>query len=101
MNGMVSICWAILLLSLNQLASAESCSKSMSAEITLPPVINGWGLNAKNHRFIAEVDAGIAKAQLEKLKVKWVFAMPDTKTPHTQPLITPDTIFIGDEPGMV
>jgi len=82
-------------------ALANTCSSELAASIDLTPDINGWGINNKNHRFISEVDAGISKENLQHLQVKWVFAFPDTNAPHTQPFITPDTIFIGDQPGLV
>jgi len=82
-------------------ASAEPCSKALSSSIDLTPRVNGWGIDKKNHRFISEADAGITKTNLATLQVKWVFALPKTKAPHTQPFITPDTVFIGDEPGLV
>lgn len=93
---------AVVILSFyTALVGAENCTAAVASSIDLKPLINGWGINNRNHRFIAEDIAGIDKNALDKLKVKWVFAMPDTKTPHTQPFITPDTIYIGDEPGMV
>ncbi len=82
-------------------ALAEQCEPALASSIDLTPHINGWGINKKNHRFIAESNAGINRDNVANLQVKWVFAMPKTKTPHTQPFITTDTVFIGDEPGMV
>lgn len=82
-------------------ALAEQCSPAVASVIDLTPSINGWGVNKRNHRFIGEADAGITKDSLAGLQVKWVFALPDTESPHTQPFITPDTVFIGDEPGMI
>jgi len=90
-----------LAVTLSHYALAEQCEPAVAAAIDLTPNINGWGINKRNHRFIAETDAGINKNNLASLQVKWVFAMPKTKTPHTQPFITPDTVFLGDEPGMV
>lgn len=92
---------AVVVLFFGNGASANSCSPEVAAKIDLRPSINGWGINSKNHRFISEVDAGITKSNLARLQPKWVFALPDTKTPHSQPFITPDTVFIGDEPGVV
>lgn len=92
---------AILCLSLCSGALANNCSPELAGAIDLTPNINGWGINDKNHRFIAETDAGISRDSLARLQVKWVFALPDTNAPHTQPFITPDTVFIGDEPGIV
>jgi polyvinyl alcohol dehydrogenase (cytochrome) len=91
----------LLSLTLASGALAENCLPEVATSIDLTPNINGWGINKKNHRFITESQAGITKENLAQLQVKWVFALPDTKTPHTQPFITPDTVFIGDEPGIV
>jgi polyvinyl alcohol dehydrogenase (cytochrome) len=95
------IATAMLCLSLCSGTLANICSPEVAAAIDLSPNINGWGINNKNHRFIAESDAGISKDSLALLRVKWVFALPDTESPHSQPFITPDTVFIGDEPGIV
>lgn len=92
---------AVLLFIISSGALANKCSPETSTSINLTADINGWGINNKNHRFISETDAGITPENLSKLQVKWVFALPDTKTPHSQPFITPDTVFIGDEPGLV
>ena len=92
---------AISCFTLCSTVQANNCSPEVAAVIDLSPRINGWGINNKNHRFITETDAGITKESLARLQVKWVFALPDTETPHTQPFITLDTVFIGDEPGIV
>lgn len=99
--GTKIIAIVILCLSFCGGALANNCSSETAASIDLTPDINGWGINDKNHRFISESDAGITKESLSRLQPKWVFALPDTKSPHTQPFITPDTVFIGDEPGIV
>lgn len=96
-----TIATAILCLTLGSGAVANNCSPKVAEAIDLTPKINGWGINNKNHRFISETDAGISKNNLARLQLKWVFALPDTDTPHSQPFITPDTVFIGDEPGVV
>lgn len=82
-------------------AQANDCSPDIAADIDLRHNSNGWGIDDKNHRFIAEATGGISKDNVQRLQVKWVFALPDTKTPHTQPFITTNTVFIGDEPGLV
>lgn len=101
LSSPVTIALTALLLTQASTISASDCSPTTAATIDLTPAINGWGINRRNHRFIAEQDAGISKATLDKLKIKWVFAMPNTKTPHSQPLITSNTVYIGDEPGVV
>jgi polyvinyl alcohol dehydrogenase (cytochrome) len=64
-------------------------------------VINGWGINNQNHRFIAEEAAGITPQNIDKLKLKWVFALPDSNGPRFSPLVTNDTVIISNETGLV
>ncbi len=77
-----------------------SCADDIAA-IDPSPRVNGWGLNKENHRFVTDVAAGVDAQSVSSLSVKWVFAVADTKAPHTQPLITPNTIVIGDGAGLV
>ena len=83
-----------------QLVVAEHCTDDISA-IDPAPLVNGWGLNKANHRFVTQADAGVQPSSLDDLAVKWVFAVADTDAPHTQPLITSNTVVIGDGSGGV
>lgn len=84
----------------HQLVMAEQCADDISA-IDPVPLVNGWGLNKANHRFVAQATAGVKPSSLNNLTVKWVFAVADTDAPHTQPLITSNTVVIGDGSGGV
>lgn len=59
---------------------------------------NGWGHDIENSRFQAE--PGIAAADVQKLKVKWVFAFPGPLV-GTQPTVVGDHLFIGTANGWV
>ena len=83
-----------------QPAIANPCSQEI-ASIDPLPLVNGWGLNQKNHRYVKSSSAGITPDVLNDLAVKWVFAIADTDAPHTQPLITSNTVVIGDGSGGV
>ena len=54
---------------------------------------SGWGISLDNQRFQRDttIDAGTAR----HLKLKWVYGF-GTNTPRVLPLVTEDTIFIGD-----
>lgn len=60
-----------------------------------------WGLGNGNHRFQSKsaVTAGNAAA----LQLRWVFALGDGEdtSPHSLPVVTADTIYIGSESGIV
>ena len=48
---------------------AEQCEPALAASIDLTPHINGWGINKRNHRFIAESNAGISRGNVANLQV--------------------------------
>lgn len=93
-----SMLWTLVIF--QPIAYAEQCDSSVS-RIDPNPLVNGWGLNRENHRFVSQRDAGINSSSLNQLAVKWVFAIADTNAPHTQPLITSNTVVIGDGAGLV
>lgn len=66
------------------------------------PAASGWGLTGpENTRFIPGEAAGLTPEQVKRLKPKWVFAFPNTLTPHSQPAIAGGAVFVGDEYGVV
>lgn len=93
-----SIAWCLLAsLTLSGSAWASDCPKSIDAT----PSVQGWGIDVRNHRYISDAKAGIDADNLDALKIKWVFALPDTDAPRFLPLITPDTVVVTDESGIV
>ncbi|XOV90317.1 MAG: PQQ-binding-like beta-propeller repeat protein [Pseudomonadota bacterium] len=86
------VCLAVLtLLVMAQPAVAASC------DVTTPNVdgiySDGWGFNAHNHRLQqqTEINAG----NVSDLALAWTYAYANTK-PRSMPLVTRDTIFVGD-----
>ncbi len=53
----------------------------------------GWGIDARNTRF--QPRSTINSSNAAKLTLKWVYGLAST-TPRSYPLITEDTIFVGD-----
>lgn len=81
---------------------AEDCGPEVIQDsIDLNAVVNGWGLDQQNTRFVSTQTAGIDRDNIDRLQVKWVFGLPATEMPHVQPLVTQNTVFIGDEAGAV
>lgn len=59
----------------------------------------GWGANASNSRF--QSVAGIAVADVPRLKVKWAFAFPGDIQAYSQPTIAGSRVFVGSPGGKV
>lgn len=53
----------------------------------------GWGIDQRNTRY--QPQSTIDSANVSKLKLKWAYGMAST-TPRSYPLVTEDTIFLGD-----
>ena len=60
-----------------------------------------WGADVHNTRFQSASAAGIAAADLPKLKLKWAFGLGDTIAPHAQPSVAGGRLFLGSESGTV
>jgi len=62
-------------------------------------VWTGWGGDASNTRF--QNTAGIAAADVSRLKVKWAFAFPGDIQAYSQPTIAGGRVFVGSPGGKV
>ncbi len=64
---------------------------------TKPSVENiysqGWGIDARNTRF--QPRSALSTDNLESLKLKWVYGL-ESNTPRSLPLVTEDTLYVGD-----
>ncbi len=64
-----------------------------------PPARVGWGHNTS--RFVPADIAGITRADVSDLRLKWAFAYPDALRARSQPAIGWNTIFVGSQDGTV
>ncbi|MEO8176351.1 MAG: PQQ-binding-like beta-propeller repeat protein [Sphingomicrobium sp.] len=62
-----------------------------------PPALVGWGHD--NRRFVPASVAGLAKADVPRLKLKWAFAYPGAIRARSQPAIGWGTLFVGGHDG--
>ena len=58
---------------------------------------SGWGFGERNLRFQADTD--IDSTNAETLELAWAFALDGGMSPHSYPLVTEDTVFIGTQAG--
>lgn len=69
--------------------------------VDLDARISGWSAGTGNLRFTPASSAGLTPRSLSGLAPGWVFALPDTDAPRSQPAVTRDTVFIADGDGGV
>ncbi len=72
-------------------AAAENCLEVV-ADLSHPYSI-GWGIDQANHRL--QHDTQISRDNVGSLELAWVYGLSSDK-PRSWPLVTKDTIFIGD-----
>jgi polyvinyl alcohol dehydrogenase (cytochrome) len=65
------------------------------------PTWNGWGVDAGNTRFQKQAPAGIAAADVGRLKVKWAFGFPGDQSAYAQPAVVGGRVFVGSPSGLV
>ena len=78
-----------LLLIANQCAAAE-CAGTPDVSRYFS---DGWGIDPKNHRL--QRDTSLSAGNAGTLELKWTYGYANDK-PRSWPLVSPDTIFIGD-----
>jgi polyvinyl alcohol dehydrogenase (cytochrome) len=62
------------------------------------PSWNGWDPELSVHRFVSEEDGGITVDDVPKLKLKWVFAMPDASVGNwSQPSVVGGALYIASD----
>ena len=65
------------------------------------PAASGWGITPENTRHIAGATAGLAAADVPRLKVKWAFAFPNAQRARSQPAIGYGAVYVGSQNGTV
>jgi polyvinyl alcohol dehydrogenase (cytochrome) len=64
------------------------------------PSWSGWG-GENNARFQTKTGAGLAAADVPKLKLKWSFGLPGGKSMYSSPAVAFGRVFIGNDNGVV
>lgn len=61
------------------------------------PVVAHWGVDEHNTRF--QPDSVIDKGNVDSLKLKWAFDVPESRTMRGYPAVSEDTIFLPNTTG--
>ncbi len=65
------------------------------------PYWSGWGADIQNTRFQRAEAAGMTKADVPKLKLKWAFGYPLGISAYSPPAIASGRVFVGTDIGWV
>ena len=66
-----------------------------------PPRANGWGQDLANTRHVRAVIAGIDRADLPKLSLRWAVAFPGANRMRSQPTFAGGALYVGSHGGSV
>ncbi len=79
---------------------APRCSgAALQFDLGQRPAAAGWGFN--NDRFIAAQLAGLDRAQVPQLQLKWALEFPGAIRARSQPTIAYGAVFVGSQDGTV
>ena len=65
------------------------------------PDVSGWGVDPGNSHFYPAAVAGLDKAKVPALKLKWTFAFPDAIRARSQPVLGGGALYVGSHDGTV
>jgi polyvinyl alcohol dehydrogenase (cytochrome) len=86
--------------------SPEMILPSASCSASIQPRMgagnwNGWGADPGNTRFKTARAAGLTRADVPKLKLKWAFGFPGVATAFASPSVFGGRVFVGSAAGTV
>jgi polyvinyl alcohol dehydrogenase (cytochrome) len=62
---------------------------------------NGWGVDARNTRFVSAEQGGLTAAMVQELKLKWAFGFSGASSARAQPAVLGGRVFVASENGDV
>ncbi|MCB2048263.1 MAG: PQQ-binding-like beta-propeller repeat protein [Novosphingobium sp.] len=66
-----------------------------------PPTYAGWGFDLANSHAVSAKAAGLTRADLGKLKLKWAYGFADSNRARSQPSLAAGAIFMGSHNGHI
>lgn len=90
-----------------KIGSSATLSPHMCADGESPfdyqaqPDALGWGVDLRNQRHFSSEVAGMSKAEIPKLKLKWAFHYPDAVRGRSQPATAGGGLYVGSQDGSV
>ena len=76
------------------------CAADAAQQTDLDPAaLTGWGRDTR--RFVPAAVAGLAVADIPRLKMKWSFGFPNAMRARSQPAVAMNSVFVGSQDGTV
>lgn len=77
-----------------------TASRAGGATLDQSPLWNGWGAGVNNsrHQFNETL---LTPDNVGELSLAWAFAFPGATRARSQPLVTPEAVFVGSQEGVV
>jgi len=82
-------------------ASGRCTASTPLAETMEAPRWSGWGPSTTNARAQSADQAGLAVADLPRLRLRWAFGFPDASVAWAQPTLAAGRLFVGSHNGTV
>jgi polyvinyl alcohol dehydrogenase (cytochrome) len=77
-----------------------NCTRTPAApNLGATGIWNGWGPDGSNSRH--QSSPGIASGDVERLRLKWAFGIPNTQQSRSQPAVVDGRVFMGSQAGDV
>ena len=90
------------LLAASDVPAPRMCDAAHAAfDRTALPAFKGWGLDDEGTHSVSSRQAGITKANVGQLKLKWAFGFPGANRARSEPALGGGAIFVGSHPGTV
>ncbi len=70
-------------------------------DFAAPPVFSGWGLTPDNSRSIPTAVAGLGRADVARLRLRWAVSFPNAIRMRGAPAVGGGAVFIGSHNGQV
>lgn len=84
------------------IAPPRMCSKRHARfDLSEPPAFAGWGFDPQNSHSLTGEQAGITRANVGRLRLKWAFGLPESTRVRSQPGLAGGSLFIGTPTGQV
>jgi polyvinyl alcohol dehydrogenase (cytochrome) len=77
------------------------CRAAAAFDVARGAAWNGWGRDTSNARFQESTTAGLAAADVPRLKLKWAFAFPGDLQSYSQASLVGGRLFVGSWGGKV
>lgn len=75
--------------------------ESETDDFIAQPQVDNWGMGIQNQRYYDQADLALNANNVDKLRLSWVFAFPNSSRARVQPTIAGNTLFTASQTGTI